>query len=53
MKKYFFKVRLFFNVFCLPLIVFANSKTDNERFLFVYRKHLYPKHWNSWLFNKM
>ena len=39
-EEIFFKVRLFFSVFCLPLIVFANPKTDNECFLFVYRKHL-------------
>ncbi|HHF0350004.1 TPA: type IV pilus secretin PilQ [Haemophilus influenzae] len=32
MKKYFLKCGYFLMCFCLPLIVFANSKTDNERF---------------------
>lgn len=40
MKKYFLKCGYFLVCFCLPLIVFANPKTDNECFLFVYRKHL-------------
>ncbi|BCR37969.1 competence protein E [Haemophilus influenzae] len=32
MKKYFLKCGYFLVCFCLPLIVFANPKTDNERF---------------------
>ncbi|PRM07309.1 Type IV pilus biogenesis and competence protein PilQ precursor [Haemophilus influenzae] len=32
MKKYFLKCGYFLMCFCLPLIVFANPKTDNERF---------------------
>ena len=32
MKKYFLKCGCFLVCFCLPLIVFANPKTDNERF---------------------
>ena len=32
MKKYLLKCGCFLVYFCLPLIVFANLKTDNERF---------------------
>ena len=32
MKKYLLKCGCFLVCFCLPLIVFANPKTDNERF---------------------
>ena len=32
MKKYLLKCGCFLVCFCLPLIVFANPKIDNERF---------------------